>query len=745
MNLSIAARLAVAYALFLAPIATLGIQMVSDKEALIAFASKELTGVHAIAAVRTVRDAVARGADMAPLAATIRANQAALGGALKTADASNALAKALGEADRSAAVQAAADLESKIADGSNLTLDPDLDSFYTQDALTVKIPSAVAGLVALAEAVRATAGHSASYTEQVAIGVQTGAVQPQLDGLSTDIASAVGGNPDGSVAGAMSARAAAVADADKVAMAAFSEKGKAAAAAAIVLPLLDALTAADLADAAEVSHLLQARIGRLRVTELGQCLLAALLFAMALAFGYFAVQRGTVRPLRRLTDTMRHLAGHDLTMAVEGIGRADELGAMARAVQVFKDNMIEADRMAEEQSAARRIRAGKQDAMERKTETFGKTLAVSTAGLTQSADTMRVASEAMSRALDIVRQEATETSDGAAKSALDLGSVADAVSQLTASFGEIARQISGAATSAQAASQRANGSRATIDGLTQAIAHIGDVLGMITNIAAQTNLLALNATIEAARAGDAGRGFAVVASEVKALAAQTARATADITQHVDTVRGAAQATIVATSEIRDMIGGMSDASTAMAAAVEEQSVITREIAANVAAVSQATARSAAAMSQVVAVANDAGATSQTVLHGAAGIERDAGSLRNDVEAFLTAVRQDGADRRRFERWEAGAVSAMLGVGGAAPVQVRLLDLSEGGTCLRGAPALTMGAQVMLTLVGSQPPIQGTVVRRDEDGAVALQFPDEDAFRRVVRAALAGLATHEAAA
>jgi methyl-accepting chemotaxis protein len=749
MRLSIAAKLAVAYALFFAPIATLSVQMVSDKEALIGFADKELTGVRYIAAVRAVQDAAARGADMASLAADIRAVQASLGGALKTADASDALMKALAGPEsardgRAAAVQAAADLAGKAADGSNLTLDPDLDSFYTQDALTVKIPSAVAGLVALAEAVRASAGHAASNAEQVAIGVQSGSVQPQLDGLSADIASAVGGNPDGTVAGAMTGKTAAVTDTGKAAMAALADHAKAAGAADSIRPLLDALTAADRADQAEVAHLLQARIDRFRRAELGNGLLAACLFLAALAYVYFVVQRGTVRPLRVLTATMQQLATHDLAVTVNGATRADELGAMAGAVQVFKDNMIEAGRVAAEQDATRQARSAKQNAMERKTEIFGKTLASATTGLTHSADTMRQAAEAMDQALASVRHEATETSEGAAKSALDLGSVADAVSQLTASFGEIAGQISGAATSAQAAAQRANASRATIDGLTQAITHIGDVLGMITTIAAQTNLLALNATIEAARAGDAGKGFAVVASEVKALAAQTAKATADITQHVDTVRGAAQATITATAEIRDMIGDMSDASTAMAAAVEEQSVITREIAANVAAVSQATARSAEAMSQVVAVANEAGVTSQTVIQGAAGIERDTGSLRQDVEAFLTAVRQHGADRRRFERFSGGEVTALLEVAGQQPLRVRLRDLSEGGAGVRESATLTRGARVTLTLDGTQTALQATVVRHDDDGTAALQFPDDEAVRHVVKTVLAALTTPLAA-
>src|ERR1700676_3298781 len=158
-DLTIGAKLAIAYGLFLAPIAFLAYQMVSDKEANIEFAQKEISGVHYIAEVRGVQDAVVRGVDMAGLTEKIRANEETRGADLKTAEATNALLKALADTDRGAAAQAAADLIGKAADGSNLTLDPDLDSYYTQDALTVKVPAAIAGVASLAATVAGTAGH----------------------------------------------------------------------------------------------------------------------------------------------------------------------------------------------------------------------------------------------------------------------------------------------------------------------------------------------------------------------------------------------------------------------------------------------------------------------------------------------------------------------------------------------------------------------------------------------------------
>jgi methyl-accepting chemotaxis protein len=164
---SIGAKLAIAYALFLAPIAYLGFQSAHDQESNIVFAAKEIAGLRYIAQVRAAQDDIARNGDMSADAARIKANQDARGADLKTADATDSLVKS----QAAAATQAAADLIGKAADGSNLTLDPDLDSFYTQDVVTVKAPGAVAGLAALVDAIAATAGHDLAVDSQVAIGV----------------------------------------------------------------------------------------------------------------------------------------------------------------------------------------------------------------------------------------------------------------------------------------------------------------------------------------------------------------------------------------------------------------------------------------------------------------------------------------------------------------------------------------------------------------------------------------------
>ena len=252
-NLIIAAKLAIAYGLFLAPIGYLGYEMVADKEAKIDFAQKEVSGLRYVAEVRAVQDAVVRGADMAGLAERVKANEKARGTDLKTAMATNSLLKALAGTDHRAAAQAAADLIGKAADGSNLTLDPDLDSFYTQDTLTVKVPAAVAGVASLATSVADTAGRDILVDDQVMIGVQGGALQPTLDGLASDIESAVQGNPDKTVDGAVSAPVAKVTATAKTALALLADHARAADAQVVALPLLDAIKEAGAADADQSS------------------------------------------------------------------------------------------------------------------------------------------------------------------------------------------------------------------------------------------------------------------------------------------------------------------------------------------------------------------------------------------------------------------------------------------------------------------------------------------------------------
>jgi methyl-accepting chemotaxis protein len=365
------------------------------------------------------------------------------------------------------------------------------------------------------------------------------------------------------------------------------------------------------------------------------------------------------------------------------------------------------------------------------------TLATSAAGLARAADALATASVA-------VHKEATTTSNGAAKSSDDLAAVATAIEQLTSSFQEISRQVTTASGVSRQAVQRAEASQSTVRGLTESTARIGDVVRLISDIAGRTNLLALNATIEAARAGEAGKGFAVVAAEVKALANQTAKATAEIGDQIDTVRGATEATIAAMTEISDMIGQMDAVSAMISTAVAQQSATTRDIAASVQSVSGATVRSAQAMGHVVVVADQAGAASKEVLAGAADVGQEATTLRGQVDRFLEAVRSDSGERRRFERIDAGNIRATLHLTGQQAISATVRDISAGGVALACSQPVTVGTDISLDLPEAGGAVSGKVIRA-EGGNLAIEFRDDDVTRARVERVVQALARVERAA
>ena len=374
----------------------------------------------------------------------------------------------------------------------------------------------------------------------------------------------------------------------------------------------------------------------------------------------------------------------------------------------------------------------RQAAMEQHTQDFGTSIAGVMASLGAAANTMRGASQTMAESASAVRTEAHDTSEGTERSSQDLSAVAAAVEELTSSIGEIARQVAAAAEVARQAVHRAEASQSTMAGLAEATARIGDVVHLISDIAGQTNLLALNATIEAARAGEAGKGFAVVAGEVKALAAQTAKATAEISSQIAMVRTTTSDAVTAMTEIGTIIGRMDQVSAAISAAVEEQSVTTRQIAGSIQAVSSATATTAHAMMHVVEVAESAGNASRDVLAGSGQIGREAETLRGEVDQFLAAVRSDVGDRRRYERIPGNGAVATLRASGQTGRAV-LFDVSRGGASLECDWSLTAGSPLEVELPGGGGGVAARAVR-SEGGRLAVVFSSEPAaIARIDRA------------
>ena len=376
-------------------------------------------------------------------------------------------------------------------------------------------------------------------------------------------------------------------------------------------------------------------ISRLTLIEWGLLVGGLVLGGLAALF----TARSIVPPLRAMTTSMTRLAGSDLSVDIPGSSRKDEIGDMADAMQVFKDNMIEAGRLREERAASE-ARADEQRRMEmnRLANDFDSAVGEVIKTVSSASTELEAAARSLTRTADSTQELSATAAAASEETSANVGSVAAATEQLSQSVNEISRQVQEASRIAADAVQQAGQTDAHMTRLSQAGNRIGEVVELISAIAAQTNLLALNATIEAARAGDSGRGFAVVASEVKELATQTAQATKDIQAHITGVQSATVDSVAAINNIRATIGRISEISSAIAAAVEEQGVATQEIAANIQVAAKGVTEVTTSIASVNEGASETGTASSQVLSSAALLSSDSHRLKSEVDRFLTTVR-----------------------------------------------------------------------------------------------------------
>jgi len=393
----------------------------------------------------------------------------------------------------------------------------------------------------------------------------------------------------------------------------------------------------------------------------------AIIFALIAAGGYFFARTLTT-PMNRLAGSMKDLAGGDRTVDIPESDRPDEVGDMSRTVVVFKNSLIDNDRLQEEQRIAekqaqeeqaerveerrratakaeedQRIADAKAEAARKQgmmdmADSFEESVMGVVSTLSSAASELQASAETVSTTSEQASQQATSVAAASEEASVNVQTVASSAEELSASVEEISRQVTQSNKISQGAVSEAGETNQKVEGLAVAAQKIGDVVNLINDIASQTNLLALNATIEAARAGEAGKGFAVVASEVKSLATATSKATEEIGSQVTAIQNATADAVHAIKGIGTTIGEMGEIATSVSEAVEQQGLATREIATSVQQAAAGTQEVSSSITQVTQATSETQASSQEMLGAAQELAQQGEVLRNEVTKYLETVR-----------------------------------------------------------------------------------------------------------
>ena len=361
--------------------------------------------------------------------------------------------------------------------------------------------------------------------------------------------------------------------------------------------------------------------------------------ALALCATIGLLIRRLLAPLNDMEDAMRRLSEDDLNVTIPASGRRDEVGRMARALVVFRNQMVRAEELTAQQRREQETRHRRAEEIETCVHTFEDTIQSVVQSVAAAATQLQSDAQTLMSTAEQTSCKAMSASLASEQASHNVETVAAATEQLSASVNEIRRQVGNSSSIAETAVEDANRTNGTVASLSTAAQKIGDIVKMIHGIASQTNLLALNATIEAARAGEAGRGFAVVAAEVKNLANQTAQATDEIQAQVSQMQEATGSAVEAIKGITGTIGRMSEITTIIATAVEQQGAATHEIASNVALASEGTRGVTGHIGGVTEAASSTGEMAEQTLKAAGDLTSQASRLRTAVDGFIRRVRE----------------------------------------------------------------------------------------------------------
>ncbi|MET3992179.1 methyl-accepting chemotaxis protein [Bradyrhizobium sp. S3.9.2] len=368
-------------------------------------------------------------------------------------------------------------------------------------------------------------------------------------------------------------------------------------------------------------------------------ILAGLGVVIGGALGFIIGQYGIARPIRMIVGVLQELAAGRYQVEIAGLDRKDEVGEVAKTAEVFRENGLAKIRMeAEQKEMEQRSAAQRRQDMLRLADQFETAVGEVIETVSSASTELEASATTLTSTAEHAQQLATVVASASEEASANVQSVASATEELSSSITEISRQVQESARVASEAVGQARTTTERVSELSKAATRIGDVVELINTIAGQTNLLALNATIEAARAGEAGRGFAVVASEVKALAEQTAKATGEIGQQISGIQSATQESVGAIKDISYTIERLSEISSAIAAAVEEQGAATQEISRNVQQAAEGTHQVSSNITDVQRGASETGSASSQVLSAAQSLSGDSNRLKLEVGKFLTTVR-----------------------------------------------------------------------------------------------------------
>jgi len=366
--------------------------------------------------------------------------------------------------------------------------------------------------------------------------------------------------------------------------------------------------------------------------------IGALMMAAAAAIGLF-VARSISNPLTKMTAAMGHLANKNWSTEIPSLGRKDEMGEMADAVQVFKENGQQADQLKQEEAAREaRLAEEKRRTMSKLADEFETSVGEVVESVSETANELKQTAEGVSSIAERTTAQSANVAAAAEESSVNVQTVSSATEEMSASIGEMQQQVMRSRDVSEQAANSVEQAASQVTGLSDAADQIGDVLALIQDIAEQTNLLALNATIEAARAGDAGKGFAVVASEVKSLATPTQKATEQIRQQIEGVQNESRTAVTAISSIRDVISQVTEISQSLAVTIEEQTAATGEIASNAQQAASGTQEVSSSVQGVSEASQEASAASAQLLSSSNTLSEQGDALRERMQAFIDQVR-----------------------------------------------------------------------------------------------------------